>query len=312
MATTALGIMQASDGAGLDPLTHRRIIKGRWANTGVVAGLVVTGRSDLSYQVAAGVAVASRSSSDGYVELYFEGGTAGPVEAGDPSNPRIDAVWVKANDAQQGDTYDGKPDNRVRVGVTQGTPSASPVCPSVPAGCLVLAQMRVPASATSTKSAQMAEDGDLAIPYGASLGLLAEYVNTFEGNGDNKIKNWHVENQVTVNVPTDRIVEIVYTGTMANTPANGWVSWAIAAFQVDGVDVPHSGCEWYAANGVWEDHHASIILKLKRGRHTIAVRNGLSSASEVGVQRPYFRYSDNDGITYKGRILQVWDRGVAQ
>lgn len=307
MATTGLGIMQTSTGEGTDPITLRRIIKARWMNTGIITGLAVSGRSDLSYSVAAGCAVVSKSDSDGYVEAYWEGGNTAAVSAGDPSNPRIDAVWIKANDKQQGDD-----DNRVHIGVTQGTPAADPVTPTVPSGCLILASFRVPAMATSTNSAQKASDGDLAIPYGASLGLLAEYVNTYEGNGDPKIQNWHVENQVEINLPTDRIVEIIYTGTMANTPANGWISWAIAAFQVDGKDVPHSGCEWYAANGVWEDHHASIIVELKKGRHTIAVRNGMSSASEVGVQMPYFRYNDKNNITYKGRILQVWDRGVAK
>ena len=312
MATTALGIMQASDGAGLDPLTHRRIIKGRWANTGVVAGLAVTGRSDLSYQVAAGVAVASRSGSDGYVELYFEGGTAGPVEAGDPSNPRIDAVWVKANDIQQGD-----PDNRVHVGVTQGTPSASPVCPSVPAGCLVLAKMRVPASATSTGSAQRAADGDRAIPYGASLGLLGMTHETESGVVDERlgVKGRHCSVQITV--PTKRVVELRFTASAYSQGDPGTHSSWYVAFALDGEEIPYSGGESYLGTLVCETVQRSWIVEVPAGTHTVSV----SSAWVAGENQPMIRagsYTSNPDTgssfsgQFAGKILEAWDRGVAQ
>ena len=55
--TTALGVAPDSTGRGVDPPTHRRIIKAHWENVGVVCGLDVTGRTDLRYNVAAGVAV---------------------------------------------------------------------------------------------------------------------------------------------------------------------------------------------------------------------------------------------------------------
>ena len=58
--TTALGVAPDPTGRGVDPPTHRRIIKAHWENTGIVCGLDVTGRSDLRYSVAAGVAVCSR------------------------------------------------------------------------------------------------------------------------------------------------------------------------------------------------------------------------------------------------------------
>lgn len=310
MTTTAFGIKQMANGEGTDPITLRRIIKAKWVNTGIITGLTVTGRNDLRYNVSAGAAVVSRSDSDGYAEAYWEGGQTEAVSTGDASNPRIDSIWVKANDVQQGDD-----DNYVTVGVTQGTPAASPVAPVVPTGCLVVAEMKVPAAATSTSSAQMNSDRDYAIPYGATLGLLGENVNTADLFGNPTPRFWYYENQVSFYVPTDRLVELVYSCTFTNAEnqtigAGGWISWGVAAFQIDGVDVPHSGTEWQASNGVWEDHQVSCIVEVSAGQHTARVRNGLMS-HQYEAGRPYFRYSDNDEVSYKGRILRVWDRGIA-
>lgn len=312
MATTALGIMQASDGAGLDPLTHRRIIKGRWSNTGVVSGLSVTGRSDLSYQVASGVAVASRSGSDGYVELYFEGGTAGPVEAGDPSNPRIDAVWVKAGDIQQGD-----PDNRVHVGVAQGTPSASPVCPSVPAGCTIIAQMRMPAGSTKTSSATRSAVADSAIPYGASLGLLTSSRLNYEGPS-----NWtddgrdYYENSVQFSIPTDRVIEFRYTACVCAASATNpsvatqnnldTACWYVG-IQLDGKDVTGGGGQFQVFRA-WEPVTLSVVTTVSAGTHTARTRN---HRVQWGCNLFFVAHTDKTQ-TYQGRTLEVWDRGVAR
>ena len=65
MSTVALGVSPDTNGVGVTPLVRRRIIGAQWANTGLVDGLNVTGRSDLRYNVSAGVAVCSRGDSDG-------------------------------------------------------------------------------------------------------------------------------------------------------------------------------------------------------------------------------------------------------
>ena len=299
MATTALGIMQDSAGNGVDPHTHRKIIQARWSNPGVITGLSVTGGSGLTYSVSAGCAVVTRGESDGYAEAYFEGGSTPAVSAGDPSNPRVDLVWIKANDIQQGDD-----DNRVHVGVTSGTPAASPVAPSAPAGCLPIASMLVPAGATSTASAQMDSERDYAIPYGATLGLLGENVDTRDMIGDSVAGAWHYENAVEFTVPTARLVELIYSCTFSNTPSNSgdFLSWGVAAFQIDGEDVPHSGTEWQATNNVWEDHEVSCLVEVSAGTHVARVRNGKFSGSP----------SNGGGLDAerKGRTLRVWDRGV--
>jgi len=162
--STALGIAPDASGEGTDPLTLRRIISARWARPGVVTGLTCSGRTDLRYQVAAGVAVCRRSATDGCTEAYWQGGTTSAVLAGDPSNPRVDVVYVIAHDPTQGD-----PDNKVSVGVAQGTPSTSPAKPAVPAGAVAVAVMRMPAGATSTSSAQPVASYVEAVPYMSEL-----------------------------------------------------------------------------------------------------------------------------------------------
>ena len=144
MSTVALGIAPNTSNIGVTPLVHRRILGAQFANCGIIDGLNVTGRNDLRYNVGAGVAVCSRGDSDGKTIAYHEGGQTPAVSAGDPSNPRIDIVWICAhNQLEYKDS-----DNYVTLGVTQGTPSANPAEPTIPAGCTMLRKMRMPAGAT--------------------------------------------------------------------------------------------------------------------------------------------------------------------
>lgn len=295
MATTALGIAQSSTGQGVDPLTHRRIIGGKWQNIGIVSGLGVTGRSDLSYDVAPGVAIASRSESDGYTELYFEGGTAGPVSAGDPSNPRIDVVWVKANDLQQGD-----PDNIVHVGVTEGTPSPSPVAPSVPAGCTPLVKNLMPANATSTSAATLNEDGYVAIPYGASMGLLLDLVDT--SNADMTASYTPCSGQV--QLPTDRYLSLKVTISMGaiDGPWSDGDGSVYCYLRVDGRNVDGREIRLRAEGAAVSNYYEKTV-KVARGQHSVSLY------IQLGVSSSNKRYWNSGG--WAGQCLQVLDVGPA-
>lgn len=312
MATTALGVMQDGDGNGVDPLTHRRIIMGRWENTGIVSGLSVSGTSSLTYQVSAGNAVLSRGDSDGYTEAYWEGGTTDAVSAGDASRPRVDLVWMRANDAQQGDA-----DNRVHVGVTEGTASASPVAPGCPSGCVELAQMLVPAGATSTASATNNADQNYAVPYGASLGQLAYYRDTTSGDIDSTSRVKTTRCSVSVTVPTDRLVELRMTASVACRGVDPqYCSW-YTSFSVDGSELPYSGGEFYLNCLTCEALQRSFTTELAAGTHSVAVLTAWVS----GTAGPMVRsgsYSEEGGSasgfsgSFPGIILEVWDKGVAK
>lgn len=311
MATTALGIMQDSAGNGVDPHTHRKIIQARWSNPGVITGLSVTGGSGLTYSVSAGCAVVTRGESDGYAEAYFEGGSTPAVSAGDPSNPRVDLVWIKANDIQQGDD-----DNRVHVGVTSGTPAASPVAPSAPAGCLPIASMLVPAGATSTASAQMDSERDYAIPYGATMGLIGQSVLNYEGPSDytDDGKDYY-ENAITFAIPTKRVLELRFTAcasaasstdvTQPTTEPLDTACWYVG-IQLDGSDIQGGGGQFQVFRA-WQPVMLSVVVEVEAGTHTVRTRN---HRVQWGNNIYFTAHTDADQ-TYQGRTLQVWDRGVA-
>jgi len=304
--TTALGVDVDTNGNGVDPLTHRQIIKRHWNNTGIIGGLTVSGRSDLYYAVSAGVAVCSMGSADGYTEAYFAGGkTENAVSAGDGTYARIDSVYLLANT--------GTPDNAVHCGVVQGTPAASPSAPTLPAGALLLQQMLVPAGASKTSSASANGSQNYAIPYGGSLGRLAYAKVT----GDYTIpedKQWHSQVSATFRVPTDRLVTVEWkacttvgtSGTSADD-ANANMGSYYLQLLVDGNVIN----EINSAIGVKADEITSFRydyvsttsydVNVTAGTHTVLAR--------VYGNKGHWTYP----VTFKnGRQIKVMDRGVAQ
>ena len=298
--TTALGVAPDSTGRGVDPPTHRRIIKAHWENVGVVCGLDVTGRSDLRYNVAAGVAVCSRGNADGYTEAYWSGGQTVAVSAGDPSNPRIDVIWIKANDVSQGDR-----DNQVTVGVTQGTPSTNPVAPSVPSGCTRLMSMRMPAAASSTQSATMVDTQDYAIPYGANLGVLARIAENRDMQASSNPAYTAPFLIDTFKMPTDRNLLLTMYACVSAPSKNGAKGVAAVRFVVDGNLYTTRKIEYTDS---WVTHECTCSLQLAKGPHT----TGVAMFNEQGPGYvTHYGVKDN-GDTYVGRVLVVKDEGVAR
>lgn len=65
------------------------------------------------------------------------------VDAGDSTNPRNDIIIARVYDAALGDSQTG-----LGIEVVTGTPNASPVDPTLPAGSIPLRRVNVPANAT--------------------------------------------------------------------------------------------------------------------------------------------------------------------
>lgn len=312
MSTTALGIMQDSAGNGVDPLTHRRIIKGRWANTGVIEGLEVTGTSTLAYRVGPGNAVLSRGDSDGYTEAYWEGGTTPAVTAGNASNPRIDLVWMRANDLQQGD-----PDNHVEIGVAEGTPSASPIAPSVPSGCTEIAQMRLPAGSTTTANATANANVSYAISYGSTLGLLGSTQDTTTRSLAPSSGTYTTACSTSFTVPTDRLVELDLNIAARSLRSDGstggeWLNYAFLMLylQMDGSNV-EGGSTCFVCFRAAQTFQLHTVCEVSAGTHTARVRYYFSDEGSWGR----IVYQDTDALwddRWCGTILRVWDRGIAQ
>ena len=301
---TALGVSADVDGNGVTPLVHRQIIGSYFQNSGVMDGLVVSGRNDLKYGVSAGCAVVQRAESDGKMLAYWPGGqTENAVSAGDPSNPRIDVVWVRANNKPE---YSTDQDNQVHVGVTQGVPSANPVIPTVPQGCQPIGFRRMPAGATSTVSATATGDIDYVVPYGSTLGVLARLAENKDGTVDTTSKNPFL--QQAFYIPTDRWI-LLHAYLCVSTPNKGQTGGVAAVqFYVDG--------EKYTTRKVpytdsWETFEPTANVQVSAGRHTF----GIAMYNEQGPgYKAHFSHNDPDdrGNYYVGRVLVVKDDGVTQ
>lgn len=305
---TALGIAQDASGRGTDALQLRKIIQARWASTGIVTGLGCSGRSDLRYQLAAGVAVTQRSTSDGCTEAYWQGGTTAAVSTGDASNPRIDVVYLKANDPTQGDS-----DNQVVAGVAQGTPAASPVKPSIPAGAVAVAVKRMPAGATATSSATTLTTPDYAIPYGGSMGLLLDKVYTGDYQIIERNTGAHVILQGSFFVPTRRLIDTGLSvtwcpsGLSAGATGSGYVDWTL-----DGAVVRtyRKMFPWFQGSGAFTcDYFEDTAYEVEAGNHTVQLRlwgSGGEPPSNIG-----YMGSQGGSDNWPGVRLTVKDGGVA-
>lgn len=300
--TSALGVsaVRAGDGwQGCDALTHRKILQSHWASTGIIVGLGVLASDTLAYQVAAGVAVTSRSGTDGVMEAYWGGGLSAEVEANQSTNPRIDCVWLQAhNQKELLDT-----DNLVVIGVTQGTPAASPVKPTPPAGVTVLAYMQVPANSTSLRNATRVGEIDYAVPYGVAQGLIASAQLKQDTTLNNTQREWC---RVQVNLPTDRDLECVVTICANAAGSNGAgdlskYSEVRGQVLIDGS--PVGDFFNYCFRGAWEPYQFRTNVGCGRGVHTVSVKCWVGYGTNASVH-----YNGS----WSGIKLDVIDQGVKQ
>ena len=291
MSNTAFGVAQTSAGVGTTDTDMRKIIAAQWESTGVIDGLAVTGTTSLYYRVAAGVAVCSKGASDGKTLAYFAGGNTDTVSANSSGNPRIDSVYIYSNDANQGD-----PDNLVHIGVMSGTAAAVPTAPTIPTYATLLAQMLVPAGATTTANAHHAASVGYAIPYGASLGKLGD--TTWPQSAD-------YSSAITLPaqsfyLPTQRLISAEMTVTCAST-GTGDGSVYVRLY-LDGT--LKRTFEQRTIRGVANSGFFRYVWTVPAGDHTVyaTITPGLAN---------FHTYGTGDADSWAGQRLMTFDEGVA-
>lgn len=111
--------------------------------------LLVTAGTGMSVDVAAGEAFIEGDFAawDGMYHTLNDGTVTKAIAAADPANARIDIVVVQIRDSQYSGVDDDGP-----IQVVTGVPSAVPVAPATPPSALLLAEIQVPAGATSSAS----------------------------------------------------------------------------------------------------------------------------------------------------------------
>lgn len=126
---------------------------GVWAGVTNGAALKVTAASGMNVTVAAGSYVVPNTASavaGGYKATLAASGTLS-VAASDPTNPRIDLIVAYVSDVGTSSSFGA-------VEIITGTPASSPTAPSAPANAVILAQVAVPANATSIVSGNIADE----------------------------------------------------------------------------------------------------------------------------------------------------------
>lgn len=291
--SVAFGVRQAN-GVGTSDTDIRHMLRYKWANTGVVGGLAVKGTSRLVYHVAEGMAICSKGDGDGYTEAYFPGGDTPEVKANEGGNPRIDVVWITAHDASQGDS-----DNLVTLGVTQGTPSASPVEPDIPTYAVRLGAFRMGAGAATTSGAAATSGVDYAIMSGASLGILMDRTNSESGRTFSSSVEWKNVVSGTIDLPTDRLLSIGITLTTGNEDG-GYSGSNYCHLYIDGS--LYRAFEYPIQAGRATSYFYVENLTLGAGRHTVSIN--LVSAT--------CRWRTYAGGTWAGQRVCVTDLGLAK
>ena len=129
-----------------------------WATTGIIASasLAVTANSPaaMNVYVADGwAAIVGTTQADmGTYVAYNDASVLLTITTANPTNPRIDLICMTVNDSY----YSGVADNVV-FQVVAGTPSATPVAPSLPANSISLATVYVGAGASSITSGNITD-----------------------------------------------------------------------------------------------------------------------------------------------------------
>lgn len=293
--SVAFGVRNVGQ-VGTTDVALRKILGSLYPSAGIVAGCRVTGRSNLAYNVAEGVAVCRRGTTDGSTLAWVQAGTTPTVSANRGSNPRLDAIWVTAHDVTQGDS-----DNLVTLGVTQGTPAATPSVPDIPTGATLLAVMQMPAGATKTSSASAYIVGAGAIPYGSSLGIMLD--ETDRGNDDVDPNKEATIAAGTINIPTRRQVDFKFTITVASK-ATGDSSVYVLLY-VDGAKENGNEVRAFGAPQTASSQYFEFSSILEPGEHSIkATIRGVPGRPTV---RRYWQAN-----TWAGQRLQVVDAGAVQ
>lgn len=316
---TALGIAPDINGNGVDDVTHRRILEGHWEQPGVIRTsgfgnadqLKVKGASGLTYAVNPGNIVYSRSATNGVVEAFWPGGNTPPVAAGDANYPRIDTIWISAHDLRLGD-----PDNQVTLGVTSGTPAYDPMPPNLHEDEFMVAQMLVPAGMTQTTACSTNAVALSAIPYATPLGLIARNVRNYEGTANYQDAGkdyFEQETQFALNGP--RTLELRFSATACackkgnpskpTDNATDMACWYVG-LQLDGKDIDGGGGQFQVSRA-WEPISLNVIVTVPAGTHTVRTRNHRVTWGE----NVYFICHSDAKETYRGRVLEIWDRGPA-
>jgi hypothetical protein len=137
---------------------------GGW-NVGAVAFVAALKRGGAAYSLGYGVARLVNDAA----------GTAWTIDAAPVSNSRIDLLWIRATDPDEGEATSGTdgPGGVGRAvpvfGYTAGTAASSPVAPALPSGALLIATVTTPSGAASIAGSTIVQSYGFAQASGGAI-----------------------------------------------------------------------------------------------------------------------------------------------
>lgn len=228
-----------------------RQIQGGLYSPGLISGGVVTrSASAMTYTVSAGVAAFPIVTSGAPQTVLGPIPAATLTTTAASSGTRLDIIYAQ----QRLVSVEGDPNIVVAIGT------------SLPARAVLLNAFIVTTTTTNTLSATQSANIAYSIPYGASLGLLADKRSTFAGNFTVSA------NDITGSfyLPTDRLIRI---SVMATFSAYQAIKFDNTKYCEAGYDVYIDELKRFAwttegLHQAWSENHWSDTFTLQAGTHT--------------------------------------------
>lgn len=263
-----------------------RKIMGAMYSPGLVKGGGITlSATSMSYRVNEGVGVIKMSDTENVIGYWPAVNSLVPTNL---AVPRTDYVYA----------YQKTPaaDNDANLIVMVGN--------SLPATrAVLLSTFTYKAGATSSNDAVVTSNVDWSIPYGASLGVLAEQTDTLNGTFTTR--------SVIVNrsfyLPTDRRVRFHFNTVVRSNGASGFSDTGYCEAHY-GLNVDGNQIAFWRSPGLhqaWSDIQFETAANLPAGQHVVT----LSRTRGVGPGTPFQIYGQ--GST-PGAVLTVTDDGVVK
>lgn len=263
-----------------------RKIMGAMYTPGLVKGGVITpSTSTMSYRVNEGVGVIKMSDTENVIGYWPA------VNALVPTNlavPRTDYVYAYQK------TPGADNDANLVVMVGNSLPSTRAV---------LLGTFTYKAGATSSRDAVVTTNVDWSIPYGSSLGILAEQVDTLNGLFTTR----SIIANRSFYLPTDRRVRFHFNSVVRANSSVGFSNTAYTEASY-GLNVDGNQIAYWRSPGLhqaWSTLQFETAVNLTAGQHVVT----LSRGREIGPGTPFQIYGQ--GST-PGAVLTVTDDGVVK
>lgn len=286
---------------GRTPLDDRLIQAGLRTNGVLQWGGITPSTTAMAYTVSGGFVVQIGMGSgqgsvlgapSGQVLTTYDDGSA--LAVGGAQN-RIDVIYVKQNDNDQGDGS-----VEMKFYVQKGVEGSTSTLPTLPPRSLVIEQRMVLPTTTKASQTTVVASRQYSVGLDGTKGVLHQWTDQFNGLAD---QGSRVLGNGTIVLSTDRNIdfEIIPCISAATTQNSGSCLYGVI---LD--DVTIAACE-IAYTGYWGVTYWKYPTTLEAGTHTVAYVRVKRAGDDF-----YQHYGSQQGYPWPGTIFRVVDRGITQ